>query len=209
MNLIDLQKSLRAVEPAAVLVPPRVLENIVKQSWNLSGFYWNVPHRSNFIIDRQTLFHPRHVEQQDLFLEPTELLPTTVILLAWPNVEEISASETPAFLLKYWQELFHASVHLRLENLWNEGKFTQTDLRNRIADIGPAQIEEIRNVLVEDNCLPSTASERDIYVEFAAHFLEEYYFHSGSVGGKFVADLLDDTFPALKDKEAVRKLLEQ
>ena len=58
MNLIDLQKSLRAVEPAAVLVPPRVLENIVKESWNLSGFYWTVPHRTNFIIDRQTLFKP-------------------------------------------------------------------------------------------------------------------------------------------------------
>src|SRR5271154_345028 len=88
MNLSDLQKSLRAVEPAAVLVPPRVLENIVKQHWNLSGFYWTVPHRANFIIDRQTLFSPQNVEQEELALGPNELLPPTVILLAWPSGEE-------------------------------------------------------------------------------------------------------------------------
>src|SRR5271156_4479702 len=107
MNLIDLQKSLRAVEPAAVLVPPRVLENIVKQSWNLSGFYWAVPHRSNFIIDRQTLF--RHVDQEELVLEPNELLPATVMLLAWPSGDDTPPGETAALLLKFWQQIFHAS----------------------------------------------------------------------------------------------------
>src|ERR1700722_10863534 len=118
MNLNDLQKSLRAVEPAAVLVPPRVLENIVKQSWNLSGFYWSVPHRSNFIIDRQTLF--RHVDQEDLALEPNELLPPTVMMLSWPTTKDAAGSpsgeELPAgsaaLLLRYWQQVFHASVHL-------------------------------------------------------------------------------------------------
>lgn len=198
MNLIDLQKSLRAVEPAAVLVPPRVLENIVKQSWNLSGFYWNVPHRSNFIIDRQTLF--RHVDQEELALEPNELLPATVMLIAWPSVDDTPANETAALLLKVWQQVFHASVHLLLENQWSEGKLTQADLRARITEIGPAQFEEIKSVLVQDNCLPADAGERLIYMEFAAHFLEEYYFTSG---------LLDGTFPGLKDKEATRKLLER
>src|SRR5271154_6377204 len=91
MNLSDLQKSLRAVEPAAVLVPPRVLESIVKQSWNLSGFYWTVPHRSNFVVDRQTLFHPEHVDQEDLALAPNEILPAKVMLLAWPSSEELLA----------------------------------------------------------------------------------------------------------------------
>src|ERR1700722_12063884 len=100
MNLNDLQKSLRAVEPAAVLVPPRVLENIVKQSWNLSGFYWRVPHRSSFIIDRQTLF--RHVDQEDLVLGPDELLPATVMLLAWPSGEELEADESKGLFLKFW-----------------------------------------------------------------------------------------------------------
>ena len=199
MNLIQLQKSLRAVEPAAVLVPPRVLQNIIKQHWNLSGFYWTVPHRDTFIIDRQTLFFG-HVDQEDLALEPNELLPPTVMLLAWPGSEEIPPQECPALLLKYWQLVFHASVHLRLENQWNEGKLTPADLRSRIAEIGAAQFDEIKNVLVQDKCLPAAAGERLIYVEFAAHFLEEYYFASG---------LLDGTFPGLKDKEAIRKLLEQ
>ena len=82
MNLSELQKALRDVEPAAVLVPPRVLESIVTERWKLSGLYWNVPHRRTFIIDRQTLF--RHVEQDELVVGPDEVLPATVILLAWP-----------------------------------------------------------------------------------------------------------------------------
>ena len=55
MNPIDLEKTLRAWSCRCARVPA-VLENIVKQSWNLSSVFWAMPHQSNFIIDRQTLF---------------------------------------------------------------------------------------------------------------------------------------------------------
>ena len=44
--------------------------------------------------------------------------------------------------------------------------------------------------------MPNEVGERLIYVEFAANFLEEYYFMSG---------LLDGTFPGLRDKEKIRQ----
>ena len=91
MNLVDLQKSLRAVEPAAVLVPPRVLENIIKQTWNLPAYYWSVPHRSNFIIDRQTLF--RYVDQEDLALEPHHSWSLAAVVLQASTV--MTASNPP------------------------------------------------------------------------------------------------------------------
>src|SRR4051812_16521556 len=120
MTLTELQQALRAVEPATVLVPPRVLENIIRQVGNITGWMWHVPHRKSFIVDRQILF--RHVEQEELALGPDQLLPPTVILLAWPEAEEQEDEENTPILLQYWQRLFHASVHLALENLWSEGK---------------------------------------------------------------------------------------
>ena len=85
----------------------------------------------------------------------------------------------PALLLKFWQQLFHASIHLLLDKQRSKGKLTQADLRDRIAEIGPAQFEEIKSVLVQDNCIPAEAGERLIYIEFAAHFLEALLFCLG------------------------------
>ncbi len=200
MNLTDLQKTLRAVEPAAVLVSPRVLEDIVRQHWNLSGVFGTVPHRSNFIIDRQTLFL-RHVDQEDLVLGPDEYVSEpTIIVLAWPSNDDLAKKPSDAILLRYWQEMFHASVHLALEKAWNDGKLTQADLRGRVAEIGQAEFEEIKNVLVQDGYLPADADERTVYTEFVALFLEQYYFLRGLLAG---------TFPGVRDQEAMRQLLER
>ena len=46
MNPSELQQALRAVEQAAVLVSPRVLENIVRQTYGLSGILESVPLRA-------------------------------------------------------------------------------------------------------------------------------------------------------------------
>ena len=83
MTLAELQQALRTVEPAAVLVSPRVLETIIRQASTSTGMTWQVPHRKSFIVDRQTLF--RHVDQEELALGPDQLLPPTVMLLAWPE----------------------------------------------------------------------------------------------------------------------------
>src|SRR5438128_9473568 len=87
MTVTELQRVLRAADPAAVLVPPRVLERVIQQVLNLPNLLWVVPHRKSYVVDRHILF--RHVEQDDLNLESDQLLPQTVILIAEPTAEEI------------------------------------------------------------------------------------------------------------------------
>src|SRR5262249_44298839 len=144
ITLAELQRILTDADPAAVLVSPRVLERVVQEVCNLRGFVWVVPHRKSYVVDRHVLF--RHVEQDDLMLQSHQLLPPTVILLARPGAEDMNGevfdhrSENDAvtgqLLLKYWRRLFHANVHLVLEDRWREGLLPDAVIRERIEAIG-------------------------------------------------------------------------
>src|SRR5437588_6262138 len=106
MTVADLQKYLRAADPAVVLVSPRILERVIREDCKLPNIYWNIPHSKSYVCDRQCLFH--HAEQADLELEPGQILPETVILLTRPAAEELSNLERELVLLKYWRRLFHS-----------------------------------------------------------------------------------------------------
>src|SRR5262249_35458668 len=122
MRVADLQKILHAADPAAVLVSPRILERVIRADCHLPNLYWAVPHPTSYVADRQMLF--RHAEQADLDLEPDQLLPETVILLARPRPEELSKLERDNVLRKYWRRLFHARVHVALGAPRCEGRLS-------------------------------------------------------------------------------------
>jgi hypothetical protein len=197
MTVTELQRVIRAADPAAVLVSARVLERVIQQACRLPALVWVVPHGKSWVVDRQLLF--RHVEQDDLNLEADQLLPPRVILLSEPTLEELN-EPAGTVLLEYWRRLFHASIHLRLEERFGAGELTLGDVRTRIEKIGQTEFEEIRNVLVQDAALPSSADERAVYVEFAALFLELRY---------FAANLLPAYFPGIRDMEGVEGMLAQ
>ncbi len=222
MRLAELQKALRAVDPAAVLVAPSILERIIKQLCELPTLQWSVPHVKCYVVDRRMLF--RHAEQADLDLEPDQLLPNTVILLARPSAEDLSGTETQALLLKYWRRLFHATIHHHFETpsvgQGDNGRaealpadvpsdsfttrppgstLTDEDIHRRVEEIGRTEFDEIRAVLVQDNYLPANAGEREIYIEFAAVYLELLY---------FAINLLPNYFPGLLGHEdKIKQLL--
>lgn len=198
MKLSELQEELRRAEPAAILVSPRVLDRVLRQEHRLRSLVSKVPHRHCYVVDRHLLF--RHVEQDELDLEPERLLPATVILLARPSPEELAAGDDKPLLLKYWRRLFHAEVHLALQIRCEEGELFAADVRKRIDQIGPVAFEEIRRVLTEDGLLPGNADDRTVYIEFVAAYLELHY---------FAADLLPAYFPALLDRDRVWRLLSQ
>jgi hypothetical protein len=198
MKLSELRQALQAADPAAVLASPRVLDRVIQQVCRLPNLLWNVPHRECYVVDRQVLF--RHVEQDDLDLEPDQLLPATVILLARPSVEELNSLDRAAILSKYWRLLFHANMHLALETREAEGRLTAEDIRERIERIGRAEFEEIRAVLTQDRALMQGASERAAYVEFVAVYLELRY---------FAANLLPTYFPGIRDFKLIDHLLER
>jgi hypothetical protein len=196
MKLVELQQILRSADPAAVLVSQRVLERVIQEVCKLPSLLWAVPHRQSIVVDRQVLF--RHVEQEELELESDVLLPPTVILLARPQGEELGTADTSALLLKYWQRLFHAKIHLFLAERLADGGLTLADIRDRIEQIGQVEFEEIRKVLIQDQYVLPQTDERGVYMEFVA-----VYFDLRT----FAPDLLPVYFPGIRDFERIERVL--
>ena len=199
MRLAELQQTLRAADPAAVLVSPRVLDRLIQGQHQLANLFEQVPHRKAYVVDRTTLY--RYVEQDELDLEPDRLLPSPVILLSRPSPNTLGTLENEIILLLYWRRLFHAGIHRALQQQVNEGRLTLTMIRERIEEIGPSAFAEIRMVLAQEKCLLPSGADADemaVYNEFAAVYLELRF---------FAANLLPIYFPGLADRNRIDALL--
>ncbi len=198
MRLSELQQALRAADPAAVLVSPRVLDRLIQSQHRLSNLFEQVPHRRCYVVDRQALY--RYVEQDELDLEPDRLLPPTVILLARPTPNALASREGESILLTYWKRLFHGCIHRALRQEVNDGRLPPAMIRERIAEIGAGTFAEIRMVLGQEKyLLPGDAQdETAVFIEFAAVYLELRYFAS---------NLLPIYFPGLDNPAKIDELL--
>jgi hypothetical protein len=198
MRLSELQQALRAADPAAVLVAPRVLDRLIQSQHKLSNLFEQVPHRRCYVVERQVLY--RFVEQDELDLEPDRLLPPTVILLARPTPNALGTREGESLLLTYWRRLFHGCIHRALLQEVSEGRLTPAMIRERIAEIGAGTFAEIRMVLGQEKyLLPGDAQdETAVYIEFAAVYLELRY---------FAGNLLPIYFPGLDNSAKIDQLL--
>ncbi len=180
MRFEELGRILRDLDPAAVLVAKPVLARVVQRVTGLSWALWEVPHSHCFVVDRFTLF--KHVDPDELHLPSDHSLPPHVLLLERPTPEELSGPRDD-LLGRYWRLLFHASVHRELGQRLTE--LTPAALRERIEAIGPAEFEEVRNVLQQDGHLAPGADDRDTYFEFAAYFLELRFFNPALIPVSF------------------------
>lgn len=195
-NVKQLDQAVQAAEPGAVLVSPRILRRVIKAHRKIVGIGLRVPHSKSYVIDRDTLV--RLVDGEALQLEPCRQLPGTVILLSRPDVEQVAALPPEQVLLKYWRRLFHARVHVSLEQRIAAGKLSETTVRDRINRIGDIEFEEIRSVLRAEHFLLPPRDERSVYVEFAAVYLELRY---------FAPDLLPRYFPGCAGQPTIDTLL--
>ena len=190
MNMLELQRLMRTVDPAAVLVSPRVLDGVAREKHQLPALSWSVPHAFACVTTRQVLF--RHVEQDELDLQADELLPDVLHLIVRPERDEFD--DPTQLLLKYWRLLFHVQVHGKLE----AAPGTADDWQRRAQALGAADFAEIRQILVHDNLIAETADTRDAFIEFASTFLE--YHH-------FAPSLLPSFFPRITGPAAIERLL--
>jgi hypothetical protein len=198
LELGELKRALTATDPSVVLVPPRILRRVLQREFRVPYLLVEAPHEQCYAFDRQILF--RWVEQEELDVEPDCLLPPTVILLARPSAEQLETLERDQTLVKYWQLLFHAQVHLALQGRVQQGLLTAADVRARIEHIGRAEFEEIRSVLKQENYLLPPEDDVSVYIEFAAVYLELRYFRS---------NLRRTYFPALASFQDLDRLLDQ
>ncbi len=205
LTLAELEQAVRSADPAALLVPPRILRRVIKQDAGVSAIGLRVPHRKSYVISRDKLL--TIVDRDELDLAADVRLSETVILLARPSAETLGTLRPQEALAKFWRQLFHARVHLALERLIAAGKLNDGELRARILQIGQTEFEEIRSVLRQEDYLLPPKSDLTVYVEFVAVYLELRYFLSGSLRSYFpgLGDLfyIDEVLKRDVDGEAL------
>jgi hypothetical protein len=196
IDLADLKRAIADTDPSAILVGPRVLRRVLQAAFKSPHLLTRVPHEYVYFFDRQELF--RHVEPDELGLDPDHRLPQTVILLARPSTEQMQAQGRDAMLSRYWRLLFHAHVHVALDKLRQEGRLTPADIRARVEQIGPTEFSEIRTVLLQENGLLPPPEDLHVYIEFVAFYLELRYFRN---------NLVSTYFPAISDFSRIDELI--
>jgi hypothetical protein len=196
IDLTELTRLLKAVEPAALLLPTRLVRRVIKYDRQVGGVGLLVPHRRSYVIGRDRLLNL--VDREELEVAPEVELPPTLLLLARPSPATCASTPPGTLLLKYWRTLFHARIHVALDRRWAEGHLTAAGLRERLGRIGTTEGEEIRSVLEQEKFLLPPRDDREIYGEFAALYLELRYFD---------ASLLNHYFPGIKRFDQIDALL--
>ncbi|MBL8848702.1 MAG: hypothetical protein JNG89_03420, partial [Planctomycetaceae bacterium] len=169
------ESAVRAAEPAVLFVEPRILRRVIKQDRRLTGIGFQVPHAHVYTIERERLLVI--AERPELDLSPAAELPRSVILLPRAEMDDAVASLTTDEALHwYWRQLFHARVHIALEEHLAARRLDDAEIDRRIHELEAGAFEEIRHVLVKDDLLPPVHTESAAYIEFAAVALELKWF---------------------------------
>ena len=153
-----LASTIRAVDPRALVVPPRLLRRVIRHHRKLGLFGARVPHGECYTIARGPLLEI--LDRADLGLDADEPLPDEVILIARAD----PADEARAA----WRRLFHARVHLAFE----ASPGAADALADIVPRIGPRAFQEVRSVLQAEERLLPPADDREALVEFAALLME-------------------------------------
>ncbi|REK08931.1 MAG: hypothetical protein DWQ37_18870 [Planctomycetota bacterium] len=196
LAIAALDDALRAADPAVLVVAPRIVRRVIKHDAGIVTIGLRVPHPKTYTIDRETLLEI--VDLDELDLPADARIPEQVILIARPTSEMLAELSPQDAVVKYWRRLFHARVHVELEQRMAEGRLDEQLVRSRIQQIGATEFEEIRSVLREEHFLLPPRSDRSVYVEFVAVYLELRY---------FVPSFLRSYFPSLEDFHRIDELL--
>ncbi|MEO6812272.1 MAG: hypothetical protein ABI353_24450 [Isosphaeraceae bacterium] len=192
----DLERLLRAVDPNVLMVNTRVLRRVIRRDRDLTGIGFRVPHRKSYVIAGSTLLEI--AEPDELGLRPDEPPPEVAILLVRPDREELADLSRAEALVESWRLLFHARIHVALDEQSRQGRLKAADLRARIDRIGQAEFDEARSVLRQDDYLLPPRDDLNIYIEFTSVYLELRY---------FADHLIPRTFPAIRDPGRIDRIL--
>ncbi len=166
----------------AVVVDPRFLRRVIKYHHRLSGL---VPHDQCYPIAKTELLALAGAEELGL---PATDIPDPVILIARPSPRFLRTRSDTEVITRLWRDVFHARVHLALARRQADGCLDDVQIRKRIELIGPTEFNEIRAILSHDDLVLPPGTDREVYVEFVAVYLELRH---------FAPRLLVTTFPGL------------
>jgi hypothetical protein len=191
----ELQSTLAAVEPAAVLVASRYLRRVIRLDRDLPGFGLQVPHRKSYVVDRERARESIHPDESPALHSSTT--PPIVILLAGPSRSRLQQLSKTDVLLSFSRRLFHARIDFHFKTIWLPSK-SRAEIRRRISEIGQAAFDEIRAVLRAESYLLPPFDDGQVYAEFAAVFFEME---------RFAPKLIHQYFPTLSDVPAIAVML--
>jgi hypothetical protein len=198
LSLEELDQRVRATDPAAFLVAPRILRRVIKQDAGVTGLGLRVPHRKTYVIAREKLL--TIVDRTELDLAVDAELADNLILIARPTTETLATLSADEALLKFWRQLFHIRVHAALNQLIAEGRLGASELHARIQQIGASEFEEVRDVLRQEDYLLPGKTDLTVYVEFVAVYLELRF---------FMPSFLHSYFPSIEDYHRIDELLKR
>lgn len=199
MPLVELQRLLQSIEPAAHLVEPIVLRRVVRLDRRLQGLRFFIPHDFSYTIDRDRLL--AFVDLSELALPPGSDLPRRVILLGQPDEDELQDPENWRSLTsRYCRLLFHACIHLEIDRQLAHHPQAEEWAEARRHALGAVEFAEIHDVLLKSNLLFQPPSDPETYLEFAALSLELKYFAPGE---------RPIYFPAIRDWNRVDQILSE
>ena len=166
----------------ALVLDPRLMRRIIKAHRGASGL---VPHSRCYALYRGELMTTGLVSE--IGVREGEL-PDPVIAVSRLSSRETSSLSDAQILARLWRSVFHARVHVAFESKVRAGGLDAAALRERIDRIGQTEFDEIRAILRHDDLVLPPYDDREVYVEFAAIYLELRYFAAG---------LLVTTFPGI------------
>jgi len=195
--LASADDALRAADPSAFTVLPRVLRRVIRHELDLPGLLARIPHRESYVVAADRL--RQIVSPDELSRGGSTAAGDVVILLARPEEGELGSLTEGDLLRRYWRLLFHARVHAALIERTAAGRLTAALIRERIDQIGQVAFDEIDAVLRQEGLLLAPGDRRTTYVEFCAVYLELRYFRPA---------LLPIYFPSLRDPARIDSILQ-
>jgi hypothetical protein len=194
IKLDELQHAVAVADPAAILVPARILRRVIKVD---RGLHWlGSVHPAWYVIPGAAL--GGIVAGAELGRPPDAAWPSSAVLIERPEPEELAKADPGVILTQIWRRLFCARVEVELRPMFESGAIDASGLRARIESIGRTEFEGARDTLLRDGLLLPPVSDRAAYIVFASAFLELTYFEPSA---------RSIIFPAIEGPDAVEALL--
>jgi hypothetical protein len=181
MDLAALDQTLRH-SAGAVLVDPGLIRRVIRRHRGAGGL---VPHGRCYVLPRDDFAGLVEGHERPYRLEE---LPDELILIARPAPRDLAGRSARDIATRLWRAVFHARVHQVLDRKVAAGGLDEAEVRRRIQLIGQTEFDEIRAILRHDDLVLPPHGDREVYIEFAALYLELRNFAPG---------LLVTTFPGL------------
>ncbi len=188
LTVEELARALRAVDPAAHVVPGRLVRRAIRRARGLAPSGRRLPHRHGWALsgaEALDVFGPG-----PLGLSHGGEIPPVVLLIARPDRHVLARLDRQAALTWAWRRLFHSRLDATFFQLRAQGRLELGWVHERIGQIGPDAFEEARAVLRQEGFLLDPDDDRATYAEFATVFLELWHFAPEAIAAHFPA--LDD-----------------